>query len=86
MSRCGLSPRKESTAARYLYTILYTCILYCTLYLSVPVRLASLDLVRGELVTAVHLHGAVDDLVAGDGLQVSDLQHHNLLSYGVRRQ
>ena len=46
--------------------------------LGVPVRLAGLDLVRGQLVTVVHLHGAVDDAVGRDRLEVPDLQHHHL--------
>ena len=52
--------------------------------LGVPVGLAGLHLVSGQLVTIVHLHGAVDDLGPGDGLQVPHLQHHNLEYTGIR--
>ena len=47
--------------------------------LCVPVRLAGLHLVRGQLVAGVHLHGAVDDPSTRYWFQVTNFQNHNLV-------
>ena len=52
--------------------------------LGVPVRLAGLHLVSGELVAVINLHCAVNDPLTRYTLQVTNLQHHNLPIYIFR--